>query len=309
MSWPVRWGLLRSCAGAARWLLPLHRLTGRIGGLRSAMSIVLTGRSGPERVVRRWTIVAERGDGLHIPTLAAALLAEDALAGRLAPGARDAAGLLDLARFEPSFAGLAVRRETSERPLPPPLYARILGPAFEALPLALRALHDVAGHAAAQGEGLVTRGPGRLARLIGRIMRFPPAGTWPLRVDFAERGGAELWTRDFGRHRFSSVLSAAGAQAIERFGPLRFFFDVPAGPHGLAMHLRRWTCLGLPLPLVLAPRIQAREWQDEEGRFRFEIAVAMPLAGDVIGYSGWLLPASQEEDPLPSHPSEQREAA
>jgi hypothetical protein len=131
-------------------------------------------------------------------------------------------------------------------------------------------------------------------------MRFPPSGHYPLRVDFAERGGAERWTRDFGGHRFASTLSAAGpGQVAERFGPLNFVFDLPAGPHGLAMHLRRWTVLGLALPLFLAPRIQAREWQDEEGRFRFEVAVALPLAGDVIHYAGWLVPAGQDAAPQP----------
>ncbi|HEX8644983.1 MAG TPA: SDR family NAD(P)-dependent oxidoreductase [Allosphingosinicella sp.] len=299
MSWPVRWGWLRSLAAARTWILLLHRLTGRIGGLRSAMSVTLAGRRGGERVERRWTIVAERGDGLHIPTLAAAFLAEDALAGRLAPGARHAAGLLDLAQFEPAFAGLAVRHETVERPLPP-LYARLLGPVFHVLPTAVRALHDIGRCATAEGQGSVVRGRSLFARLIGAVMRFPPAGTWPLRVDFAEKGGGERWTRDFGGHRFASTLSASGGRVVERFGALRFFFDLPAGPHGLAMHLVRWTCLGIPLPLVLAPHIAAREWE-EAGRFRFEVAVAMPLTGEIVRYSGWLVPtiAAAEIDRRP----------
>jgi hypothetical protein len=297
--------VLPPLAGKARWLLPLHRLTGRIGGRRSAMSVTLAGRRGGARVERRWTTLAEQGDGLHIPTLPAALLAEDALAGRLAPGARDAAGLLDLARFEAAFTGLAVRHETTERPLPPPLYARILGPAFDTLPPAVRALHDIGRHAAAEGEGTVTRGRSPLARLVAAAMRFPPSGHYPLRVDFAERSGAERWTRNFGGHRFASTLSAAGrGQVAERFGPLSFVFDLPAGPHGLSMHLRRWTVLGLPLPLFLAPRIEAREWQDEKGRFRFSVAVALPIAGDIVSYAGWLRPLRSSPDEAPPAASE-----
>ena len=57
------------------------------------------------------------------------------------------------------------------------------------------------------------------------------------------------------------------------------------------MHLTRWTVFGLRLPLALAPRIEAREWQDEAGRFRFDVAVALPLAGEVVHYTGWLVPA------------------
>jgi hypothetical protein len=110
---------------------------------------------------------------------------------------------------------------------------------------------------------------------------------WPLHVAFAEEGGVERWTRDFGGHRFSSELSAMGSRIVERFGPLRFVFDLPSGPDGLEMKLRGWSAFGIPLPLALAPRIGAREWE-EEGRFRFEVAASLPIAGEIVRYSGWL---------------------
>jgi hypothetical protein len=136
-----------------------------------------------------------------------------------------------------------------------------------------------------------------LARLVAALMRFPPAGTWPLRVAFVEQDGVETWTRDFGGHRFASALSAAkGGLIEERFGPLRFAFDLPAGPHGLEMRLKRWSAFRLPIPRFLAPRIAAHEWQDEQGRFRFDVSVALPLAGEVVAYSGWLIPVTGEPD-------------
>jgi hypothetical protein len=292
-------------SGAAPLLARLYRLTAGFGGTRSAMKIVVRGRRTGLAVERSWTVVAEKGEGLEIPTLAAALLAEDALAGRLEPGARTAASLLTLDRFEPAFVGLAVRHETDERGLPPPLYERVLGRAFDALPPAVRAMHDLCGDAGAAGAGKVERGRGLLARLVAAIMRFPPAGTWPLRLAFTERGGVETWTRDFGGHRFSSRLSAArGGLIEERFGPMRFAFDLPAGTDGLEMRLRRWSAFRIPMPGFLAPRIAAREWQDDRGRFRFAVAVALPLVGDVVGYEGWLLPVAgdavfQEQGDVP----------
>jgi hypothetical protein len=289
-SWPVRWGWVESLGGAARWLLPLYRMTGRIGGERSAMSVTLAGRRGAERRERRWTIVAERGEGLEVPTLTAELLAEDVLAGRLPAGAYDAARLMSLERYQPAFDRLAVRCESRERRLPPPLYARLLGPGFDRLPPAVRTLHDIAGHAGAEGEGRVVRGKGRLARMVAAAVRFPPQGNWPLHVDFREQGGAETWTRDFGGHRFSSTLSQSGERLVERFGPLRFAFDLPSGPQGLEMRLRSWSAFHVPLPRALAPRIRAREWE-EQGRFRFDVRVALPLVGEVVHYSGWLAPA------------------
>ncbi|MEA3033846.1 MAG: hypothetical protein QOH86_1862, partial [Sphingomonadales bacterium] len=90
LSWPVRWGWAGSLAGARRAIVALYRLTRRIGGKRSAMQVTLAGRRGGAAVERCWTVVAEQGEGLEIPTLAAELLAADILAGRVAPGARSA---------------------------------------------------------------------------------------------------------------------------------------------------------------------------------------------------------------------------
>jgi hypothetical protein len=289
LSWPVRWGWLETLSGAHRAIVVLYRVTGRWGGKRSAMSVTLAGRRGGVATERRWTVVAEQGEGLEIPTLAAELLAADILAGRVPPGARSPESLLPLDRFEALLARLPVRTEIVERPLPPPLYARAMGEAYALLPAAVRRLHDLCRDGGAAGEGRVVRGGSLLARAIAAAMRFPRSGTWPLHVAFSEEGGVERWTRDFGGHVFSSELSRAADGVTERFGPLRFDFGLPSGPHGLEMRLRRWSVLRVPMPLFLAPRIAAREWE-EEGRFRFEVAVALPLVGPVIFYAGWLEP-------------------
>jgi NAD(P)-dependent dehydrogenase (short-subunit alcohol dehydrogenase family) len=281
MSWPVRWGWVKSLRPATPVLHWAQQATGRWTSDRSAMSITLTGAG----IERRWTIVAEKGDGPEIPTLAAQLLAEDVLAGRVAPGVQDASGLLTLDRFEPLFAELVISHAITERPVAP-LYARAMGERFEQLPPRVREMHDLSGDAGAAGEGVVRRGKG-LAWLVGRLMGFPPAGRHPLHVAFAAQGGKERWTRDFGGHVFSSELSQAGQGVIERFGPLRFAFDLPSDGEGLQMVLRRWTLFGVPMPRFLAPRIMAREWQEGE-RFRFDMGAAVPLLGEVIHYAGWL---------------------
>jgi hypothetical protein len=281
LSWPVRWGWIGSLRRFARWLHPLQRLTAWAGSDRSAMAVTVKAPG----VVRRWTLIAERGDGPEIPTLAAFLLAEKILRGQVQAGVSTAAGLLSLADFEPLFAGLAICHAVTEQPHVP-LYARAMGARFATLPPAVRGMHAVHGDAGGQGEGSVWRGRG-LAWLIGRIMGFPPEGHYPLHVAFAERDGRERWTRDFGGHRFTSELSLAGQGVAERFGPLRFLFDLPFDAEGLRMELRRWTLFGLPMPRWLGPRIAAREWQ-EAGRFRFEVAVSLPLIGPVVAYRGWL---------------------
>ncbi|MCW3837046.1 DUF4166 domain-containing protein [Sphingomonas canadensis] len=286
-SWPVRWGWIASLTKLRGLLMPLYRATLRFGGDRSAMHVTLSGEAEGRAVERRWTLVASNGDGPEIPVLAAELLAEAMLAGRVAPGARHAGDELTLEAFAPLFAALAIRHATAERALPAPLYARILGDRFAALPPLVRAMHQVSSDHGARGEGTVRRGTSPAARMLAAMMGMPPAGTVPLHVHFTEADGRERWTRDFGGHRFTSELSARRGRAIERFGPLRFAFDLPADADGLRMEFAGWSAFGLPLPRWAGPRITAREWQ-EDGRFRFEVTVRMPLIGEVVGYSGWL---------------------
>ena len=55
---------------------------------------------------------------------------------------------------------------------------------------------------------------------------------------------------------------------------------------------------GIKLPIFLAPRSQAREWE-EGGRFRFNVSIAMPLIGDIVHYDGWLTPISKSGPDTP----------
>jgi hypothetical protein len=290
-SWAVRWGWVKSLGNSARWLLPFYRLTRRLGGERSAMNVTLVGTAGGHRLERCWTIVAEQGEGLEVPTLTAELLAGDILSGRLPAGARSAASLMSLDRYGPLLSKLAVRHEIRERPLPRPLYEGVMGPRFHHLPSAVRTMHELCDGGAA-GQGTVVRGPNFAARLVAGLMRLPPQGMWPLHVAFAEHGGRERWTRDFGGHRFSSELSRHGSLLVERFGPIRFFFALQARDDGLDMVLRRWTLFRLPMPVALAPRIKAEE-REEGGSFRFDVEASLPGIGRIVHYSGWLKPLGQ----------------
>lgn len=286
-SWLVRWRWIRELDGAAPLLSRLQRLTIRLGGTRSAMSVTARGRRAEGDVERRWTLLADRGDGPEIPTLAAVLIAEAILAGRIAPGATDASRLLALADFAPLFAELAVTHEIVERPLPPPLYRRLLGDRFDRLPPLVAALHDLCADDGAEGEGHVTRGRGPFAALAGAIMGLPPSGAYPLHVSFAADDEGERWTRRFGDHEFSSRLTAQDGLQVERFGPLRFGFAISADVEGLALRLRRWSLFGVPLPMALAPRLSGREWREGD-RFRFAVDAALLVVGDVVRYEGWL---------------------
>jgi hypothetical protein len=286
LSWPVTWGWINGLSPFARWLLPLQKLSARFGTDRSAMAIEVKGISGGEATVRRWTLIAEKGDGPEIPTIAAHVLANAIADGRLDPGARHAAGQVQLADFQPHFDRLAIFRTVESRPYVPH-YRRIIGPAYAAMPQPVRDMHDLVGDAGASGTGTVRRGRSLFARLVCAVMRFPPEGMHDLQVSFTERDGVERWTRDFAGHCFTSELSQRGDCLVERFGPMRFSFDLPSDATGLTMVMRGWSVFGMPMPLWLAPRSEAREWAEGED-FCFDVPIALPGIGTVVHYSGRL---------------------
>jgi hypothetical protein len=287
LSWPVRWGWLRRPERFARLLSTLQRWTRGPGSLRSAFEMRLFGTAAGRRLERRWTLIADRGEGPEIPSLAVPLLLAKLAKGEVAPGARDAGGLLSLEDFEPSLANLAAVHSITERELPPPLYERVLGERFADLPPAVRAMHDVLRDGGASGEAQVTGGRNVLARLLASALGFPPEGFHRLHLSFDERDGRERWTRDFSGRAFSSELSERDGRLSERFGLLRFAFDLPGDLTGFRMIIRRWWIGPVPLPLFLAPRSEAREWE-EGGRFHFNVPIALPLLGPLIHYRGWL---------------------
>jgi len=286
-SWVVRRGWIANLAALSRQLGWAQRMMAGLGGDRSAMVVCIFGHVSGDPVERRWTLIAGAGDGPEIPALAAPILARRVAAGMLNPGARDAGTLLALTDFEPAFAGLSIVHQQREIAQPLPLYARVMGERFGRLPPAVRAMHAVLRDGGASGRATVTRGRHPLARLIARVVGFPPEGEHALHVHFQERDGVETWTRCFSSHAFHSRLSQRGKRLVERFGPLSFGFDLPSDGRGLTMVMRGWRLLGLPLPLMFAPRSEAREWE-EEGRFHFDVSIALPLIGPIVHYRGWL---------------------
>jgi hypothetical protein len=106
-------------------------------------------------------------------------------------------------------------------------------------------------------------------------------------VTFDESDGKETWIRDFSGVRFSSELSQVGDKLVERFGPLRFHFDLPSDVHGLEMQMRKWSMFSIRLPMFLAPRSVAKETADGED-FLFDVRIALPLIGNIVHYHGRL---------------------
>ncbi len=182
-----------------------------------------------------------------------------------------------------------------------PLYRRVLGARFDALPPAVRALHDVARQSTWRGEADVERGTALIARLIGWISRLPPTSrALPLVVTFtADDRGGEHWRRSFGGHVFPTYQRAGDGVIHERIGPATVALRPTAGPEGLALSVEGMRVLGIPVPAALRPAVTTRE-HEIDGRYHFEVEAILPLAGRLVRYRGWLAPADDAADPATS---------
>jgi hypothetical protein len=230
--------------------------------------------------------------------MASAALVRKALRGQTPPpGARAAIRELELEDFESLFSSRAivtgVRDDAPAETIP--LYAQILGDAWENLPPEIRAMHDRT--ALAEGRASVERGTNSLARLAAWIAGFPAAkADTPVRVRFNVDNGAETWTRTFGDETFASRQYAARSRwdrlLCERFGPLVFAMALVREDTRLRLVLRGWSVFGVRLPMRLCLNMQALE-AVEDGRFRFHVEVRHWLTGPIVRYRGWLVPVRQ----------------
>jgi hypothetical protein len=302
-------GLLRDLQWLARPLLLARRLTRIPTGDSGGMVVTVVGLNAEGALSEaRWSLLAQKGDGPHVPTLPAAAAVVALLAGRISPGARPAAGVLDLAVIEAEMIPYAITTRTDFQTMAGCLFATGLGAkAYAALPPAVRAFHDGAAAPVWAGRAEISTGDGLIARIIARIIGLPKAGKdVPLRVSVdrsmspgKEQRFTETWTRNFGGQCFSSEMSvSASSKVTERFGPLTFALGLAMGDDGLLFPVTGGRIGPLPLPRFLMPRSEAREFQDDEGRFRFDVRLSLPLFGVLAHYQGWLKPRMVMRDDL-----------
>ncbi|AKC86103.1 DUF4166 domain-containing protein [Pseudoxanthomonas suwonensis] len=173
----------------------------------------------------------------------------------------------------------------------PTVFQQVLRAPFFNLPDTLRALHSIRGRGEYAGRVTVERGTNPLARLFAAVAGLPPAmADAPLRVGFATDAKGETWRRDFGGHPMASRLKCRKGLLIERLGPVQFRFLLHTADGAIYWNVAGVRLLGLlPLPVALFGRVQCRE-REHAGRYEFRVEAALPLAGPVIRYEGWLLP-------------------
>ena len=287
----VSMGALRSLSPLSQWAATAFGVLRGFGSARSGMAVAVTGRKGKDWERHRWNLLAEDGHGLWVPALASVLLAEKLDRGDVAPGARPGVDVLSLEEFRAAFAGFKIAEAVERQSLGASPFRQWLGSAVDALPSAIRALHDDPLERGASGSVTVARGTHPLAGLMCRVLGFPEGGAdLPLTVEFEPHGSGEIWRRIFPGGTFKSHLKPwpgrTGA-VQECIGPLVYGLRLDTDAKGLRMVFERWWFLGMPLPRALGPRVEAAQWQEGDS-YCFSVDVAAPGIGPVIAYRGRL---------------------
>lgn len=296
LSWLARFKIIPSLLPFAplfHFVINILRWGEHRGGM--FVSVEGTGRSG-ERIERSWHLLAERGDGPFIPSMAVQAIILHMLGDKKpSTGARAATRELEVADYEAIFKSRAIytgERE-SKADANPPLYKRLLDSAWEALPTPLAAMHNVAAlEQRAEGVARVERGKNLLGRFVATVFGFPQAGeNVPVKVTFQQKDGGELWTRDFAGRKFSSFQTEGHGYAdkllVEKFGPATFWLALVVKDAQLHLVTRRWSVFGILMPLALSPNASTYEYE-EDGKFCFYVEVSHWLTGLIVRYEGAL---------------------
>ncbi|WP_439816407.1 DUF4166 domain-containing protein [Zavarzinia sp. CC-PAN008] len=298
-SWIVRAGVVTTLEPMARGFRVLAQGTYRLGTDRGGMMVEARGQDAAGMPVgARWTLVAEAGDGPHVPTLATLAAIRAILSGQgPAPGAAACAGWPSLDQIAAEMARHRITTQV-EAIAAGSVLSQVLGADFPRLPPPLRAFHGRTGQHAWEGRATV-EGGNFLGQSIARLMRLPFEGAdVPVRVDVEAGERAERWTRRFPGRRFATILRPVPDQPgriAEQMGPVTATMAATVEAAGLVLRHQGWRLLGIPLPRALGPRIAGREGVDASGRFTFDVTISAPIVGRIVHYRGWLRPVGGDE--------------
>lgn len=169
------------------------------------------------------------------------------------------------------------------------LFLDLLGTQADALPPQVRHLHALSMPAELRGRAQASAARGALARLCALVAGLPRAdGEVAVCVRFVSPApGVEIWTREFGTSTFRSRLRAVNGELHEQLGPVRIRFRLRGDVQGIVWEPLGIDVLRMPLPRSLLQGVYARESQCD-GRYRFDVAAALPWIGLIVRYEGWL---------------------
>lgn len=133
----------------------------------------------------------------------------------------------------------------------------------------------------------VIRSGGWLRNTIATLMGIPPAGPYDVCLEVTPVAGGERWRRRFGEHMLETVQSVRRGLLAEASGPARLGFELLVEDGALLFRRRRAWLLGIPLPLWLAPNIEAENnTACDGGAWHVCVRFGVPVLGEVGRYEG-----------------------
>jgi hypothetical protein len=172
----------------------------------------------------------------------------------------------------------------------PNLYRRVLGERFQQLHPLLQEFHD---RPVGRAEGVfrIVRPLQFHKRLLGSLLGMPAAAEnvpTILTVELLAHG-REKWVRFFGKFRMATWQWSWRGLLLERSGPVTFGIHLQIVDGVTRFICKRVWLLGIPVPLILAPKVMAVE-TPVPGGWHVKVQLFFPLIGEMLGYEGEIYP-------------------
>jgi len=127
----------------------------------------------------------------------------------------------------------------------------------------------------------VDRGTHPLTPLIAKMLKLPAAGAaQPVELSVgATTDGGLVWARQIGYSRLETRQVCKGRRLVETNGVGSLAFDLIADKGTLLYRQVSMQCAGLPLPVAIAPRVEASVSPAESG---WEVTVIVTWRGHLL---------------------------
>lgn len=168
------------------------------------------------------------------------------------------------------------------------LYRQVLGESFEALHPNLKRFHETDTVMLGKGSFTISR---RGGTLLAALLRLPPAGERiPVYMEVQPLSSGEKWIRHFGDVPMTTDQWYQEGLLRERAGPMVFGLETTVTENGgMEFSTRRAWVMGIPLPLVLSPKVSAVTSPTEAG-WQVQVGLTLPLFGWLLRYEGEVIP-------------------
>jgi Domain of unknown function (DUF4166) len=272
-----------------------RKLTRIFAGHKGGMLVRVAGMNADGRWTQsEWSLLAEHGQGLNVPGLPVVAAVRMLLESQLPSGAHIANALIPLARIEAEFSAHPITTGRSVATPHRAIFEEALSPKELAeLPKVIVDFHLGACSPVWEGNASIERSRGWISRIIGWLIGLPEAAAAAnVRVCVErELDGTERWTRIFNGKVFNSTMNRGPDYTFwEKFGLLNFKLELREENGKLIYPITKARFCGLPLPRIFLPQTEAFETIDVQGRFVFDVRIALPVGGLLVHYRGWLVP-------------------